>query len=79
LGPQLPLKAGNGQTFIDRNMRHRNRDDLVLKALKTHPDLLAAQQGVRAAGSQYALARADGNVDVTGALTAQFCLPMTGQ
>ena len=46
-----------------------NRDDLLLKALKTRPDLLAAQQGVRAAESQYALAKANGKVDVTGALT----------
>jgi len=46
-----------------------NRDDLLLKALKTRPDLLAAQQGVRAAASQYALAKANGKVDVTGALT----------
>jgi cobalt-zinc-cadmium efflux system outer membrane protein len=46
-----------------------NRDDLVLKALKNRPDLLAARQGVRAADSQYALAKANGKVDVTGALT----------
>jgi outer membrane protein, heavy metal efflux system len=48
---------------------HLNRDDLVLKALKNRPDLLAAQQGVRAAETQYALAKANGKVDVTGALT----------
>jgi cobalt-zinc-cadmium efflux system outer membrane protein len=46
-----------------------NRDDLLLKALKNRPDLLAARQGVRSAESQYALAKADGKVDVTGALT----------
>jgi outer membrane protein, heavy metal efflux system len=46
-----------------------NRDDLILKALKTRPDLLASRQGVRAAESQYALAKANGKVDVTGALT----------
>lgn len=46
-----------------------NRDDLLLKALKTRPDLLAANQGVRSAQSQYALAKANGKVDVTGALT----------
>ena len=46
-----------------------NRDDLLLKALKNRPDLLAAQQGVRASESQYALAKANGKVDVTGALT----------
>lgn len=46
-----------------------NRDDLLLKALKNRPDLLAAQQGVRAAESQYTLAKANGKVDVTGALT----------
>lgn len=46
-----------------------NRDDLLLKALKNRPDLLAARQGVRAAQNQYALAKANGKVDVTGALT----------
>lgn len=46
-----------------------NHDDLVLKALKNRPDLLAAQQGVRSSESQYALAKANGKVDVTGALT----------
>lgn len=46
-----------------------NRDDLFLKALKNRPDLLSARQGVQAAESQYALARANGKVDVTGALT----------
>jgi cobalt-zinc-cadmium efflux system outer membrane protein len=46
-----------------------NRDDLLLKALKNRPDLLAARQGVRAAESQHALAKANGKVDVTGALT----------
>jgi len=46
-----------------------NREDLLLKALKNRPDLLAARQGVRAAESQYTLAKANGKVDVTGALT----------
>jgi cobalt-zinc-cadmium efflux system outer membrane protein len=46
-----------------------NRDDLLSKALKNRPDLLAARQGVRAAESQYTLAKANGKVDVTGALT----------
>jgi cobalt-zinc-cadmium efflux system outer membrane protein len=46
-----------------------NRDDLQLKALNNRPDLLAAREGVRASGSQYALAKANGKVDVTGALT----------
>ena len=46
-----------------------NRDDLLLKALKNRPDLLASRQGVSAAQSQYALAKANGKVDVTGALT----------
>ena len=46
-----------------------NRDDLLVKALKNRPDLLASRQGVRAAESQYALAKANGQVDVTGALT----------
>ena len=46
-----------------------NRDDLQVKALKNRPDLLAASAGVRAAGSQYALAKANGKFDITGALT----------
>ena len=46
-----------------------NRDDLLAKALNNRPDLLASRQGVRAADSQYALAKADGKVDITGALT----------
>jgi outer membrane protein, heavy metal efflux system len=46
-----------------------NQDDLLLKALKNRPDLLAARQGVQAAESQYSLAKANGKVDVTGALT----------
>ena len=36
------------------------------KALATRPDLRAAQQGVTAANSQYALAKADGKRDITG-------------
>ena len=46
-----------------------NQDDLLLKALKNRPDLLAARQGVRAAQSQFQLAKANGKVDPTGALT----------
>jgi cobalt-zinc-cadmium efflux system outer membrane protein len=46
-----------------------NVDDLLLKALKLRPDLLAARQGVRAAESQFALAKANGKVDLTGGLT----------
>ena len=46
-----------------------NNDDLLLKALKLRPDLLAARQGVHAAESQFALAKANGKVDPTGTLT----------
>ncbi len=46
-----------------------NADDLLLKALKLRPDLLAARQGVRSAESQFALAKANGKVDPTGTLT----------
>jgi outer membrane protein, heavy metal efflux system len=42
------------------------KEDLEVKALATRPDLRAAQQGVAAANSQYALAKADGKRDVTG-------------
>jgi outer membrane protein, heavy metal efflux system len=41
-------------------------EDLQLKALQDRPDLRAAQQGVTAAGSQYALEKANGKQDVTG-------------
>jgi len=44
-------------------------EDLQLKALQNRPDLRAAKQGVTAAGSQFALAKADGKQDVTGAFT----------
>jgi outer membrane protein, heavy metal efflux system len=44
-------------------------EDLQLKALQNRPDLRAAQQGVTAAGSQYALAKANGKQDVTGGFT----------
>jgi len=46
-----------------------NQDDLLLRALKNRPDLLAAHAGVRGAESQYALAKANGKVDITGTLT----------
>ncbi len=46
-----------------------NLDDLRLRALKLRPDLLAAQQGIRAAQSQIALAKANGKVDLTAALS----------
>jgi outer membrane protein, heavy metal efflux system len=42
-----------------------NRDDLKAVALRTRPDLLAAQRGVTAAQSQYLLARANGKQDVS--------------
>ena len=44
-------------------------EDLQLKALQDRPDLRAAQQGVTAAGSQYALEKANGKQDITGAFT----------
>ena len=44
-------------------------EDLQLKAVQNRPDLRAAQQGVTAAGSQLALAKANGKQDVTGAFT----------
>ena len=46
-----------------------NLDDLRLRALKLRPDLLAAQAGVRAAESQINLAKANGKVDLTTALS----------
>lgn len=41
-------------------------DDFQAKALNTRPDLRAAQQGVTAAKSQYALQKAIGKKDITG-------------
>jgi cobalt-zinc-cadmium efflux system outer membrane protein len=46
-----------------------NLDDLRLRALKMRPDLLAALQGVTAAQSQIALAKANGKVDLTAGLS----------
>jgi outer membrane protein, heavy metal efflux system len=42
-----------------------NLDDLQMKAIQNRPDLRAAAQGVTAANSGYALAKADGKQDVT--------------
>lgn len=64
-----------------------NLDDLRLRALQLRPDLLAAQQGVRAARSQIALAKANGKVDLTAgfsyshvsdqsSLSANFSIPL---
>jgi cobalt-zinc-cadmium efflux system outer membrane protein len=43
-----------------------NLDDFEAAALRNRPDLLAAQQGVTAANSQYQLQKAIGKRDVTG-------------
>jgi cobalt-zinc-cadmium efflux system outer membrane protein len=64
-----------------------NLDDLQLRALKLRPDLLAATQGVKAAQSQIALAKANGKVDLTAgiayshvsdesSLSASFSIPL---
>ena len=45
-----------------------NLDDLDMRALKLRPDLLEAQQGVHAAQSQIALAKANSKVDLTSGL-----------
>jgi cobalt-zinc-cadmium efflux system outer membrane protein len=45
-----------------------NQEDLQLRALKLRPDLMAAQQGVTAAQSQYQLAKANGKRDLTTTL-----------
>ena len=47
---------------------HLNQLDLEAKALQLRPDLLAAKEGVTAAGSQYSLAKADGKRDLTAQL-----------
>jgi|ERR1051326_2569635 cobalt-zinc-cadmium efflux system outer membrane protein len=44
-------------------------EDLQARALNTRPDLLAAQKGVTAAHSQYALARANGKRDLNTTFT----------
>lgn len=46
-----------------------NLDDLRNAALKSRPDFLGAQAGIRAAQSQVALAKANGKVDLTGSLS----------
>ena len=46
-----------------------NVDDLQAHALKSRPDLAAATEGVRAAQSQINLAKANGKVDLTAAVT----------
>ncbi len=46
-----------------------NPDELKLRALQLRPDLTAATQGVRAAQSQIALAKANGKPDLTTQLT----------
>jgi outer membrane protein, heavy metal efflux system len=46
-----------------------NKEDLELLAMQHRPDLIAAQQGVTAAGSQNKLAKADGKRDLTTAFT----------
>jgi cobalt-zinc-cadmium efflux system outer membrane protein len=43
---------------------HLNLDDLKLLALRTRPDLRAAQLGIKAAQSQYTLAQANGKKDL---------------
>lgn len=45
-----------------------NKEDLQAIALKDRPDLIAAEQGVSAAGSQYSLAKANGKRDLTTTL-----------
>ncbi len=47
-----------------------NLEDMQLLALKRRPDLMAAQQSITAAQSQYRLAQADGKRDLT--TTAQY-------
>jgi cobalt-zinc-cadmium efflux system outer membrane protein len=42
-----------------------NQEDLQLRALKLRPDLMAAQQGVMAAQSQFQLAKANGKRNLT--------------
>jgi len=64
-----------------------NLDDLRLRALKLRPDLLAANEGMQAAQSQIALAKANGKVDLTAglayshvadesSLSASFSIPL---
>ena len=48
---------------------HSGLEDLQLTALKSRPDLQAAQLGVKAANSQFELQKANGKQDVTGEMT----------
>lgn len=45
-----------------------NQEDLQLRAMKQRPDLMAAQQGITVAESQYKLAKANGKRDLTTTL-----------
>jgi cobalt-zinc-cadmium efflux system outer membrane protein len=44
---------------------HLSQEDLQLRAMQTRPDLIAAQQGVTLADSQYKLQKANGKRDLT--------------
>jgi cobalt-zinc-cadmium efflux system outer membrane protein len=48
---------------------HVNQEDLQLRAMQLRPDLMAAQQGVTLAQSQYKLQKANGKRDLTTSLT----------
>jgi len=51
---------------LDYQPLHANPQDLQANALRSRPDLRAAQQGVTAANSQYQLQKAMAKVDITG-------------
>src|SRR6516162_7749351 len=51
---------------LDYQPLHANPQDLQANALRSRPDLRAAQQGVTAANSQYQLQKAIAKVDITG-------------
>ncbi len=55
---------------------HLNKEDLQAMALSLRPDLMAAQQGVTAAGSQYDLARANGKRPLTTTWTYSHVLAL---
>jgi outer membrane protein, heavy metal efflux system len=60
----VPADYGIAGTF-DYQPLITTFEELQAKASQTRPDLRAAQQGVSAANSQYALAKANGKPDVT--------------
>jgi cobalt-zinc-cadmium efflux system outer membrane protein len=65
LGPEsVPVNYDIAGQFEYQAVK-ANLEDLQMQAIRTRPDLRAAQQGITAANSQYLLAKADAKQDLT--------------